>query len=112
MSLLVDETVQVASDSVTTLVSHAGDIGAVGILAIIAVFVYRFLPRMVERAMDEHRRSVEQFAVQLRLERELFERQIAAERDACREQFELLLESSKDHRDAVLSALERLERSR
>ena len=112
MSLLVDDTTKVAAESVTGLVSHAGDIGAVGILAIIALVIYRFLPRMIERAMDEHRRSVEQFAVQLRLERELFERQIAAERIACREQFELLLEASKEHRDAVLSAMERLERSR
>ena len=112
MSLLVDAVAQVAHDPVTGLMSHAGDIGAVGILAIIALFIYRFLPRMVERAMDEHRRSVEGFAVQLRLERELFERQISAERDACREQFELLLEASKENRNAVLSALERLERSR
>jgi hypothetical protein len=86
------------------------DIGAIGILGLIAVFVYRFLPRLVERAMDEHRRSVSEFAGQLRMEREFFERQMQAERDACQNQFEQVLARHDEQQTRVVAALERLEK--
>jgi len=85
------------------------DIGAIGILGLIAVFVYRFLPRLVERAMDEHRRSVEQFAGQLRAEREYFERQMQLERDACRDQFEMVLTRHDEQQRQTIAALQRIE---
>lgn len=85
------------------------DIGAIGILGIIAVFVYRFLPRLVERAMDEHRRSVEQFAGQLRAEREYFERQMQLERESCREQFEMVLSRHDEQQRQTVAALQRIE---
>jgi len=86
------------------------DLGAIGILGVIAVFVYRFLPKLFERAMDEHRRSVSEFAEQLRLERQFFERQMQAERDACRDQFEQVLARHDEQQTRVVSTLERLER--
>ena len=85
------------------------DIGAIGILGLIAVFVYRFLPRLVERAMDEHRRSVSEFAGQLRSEREYFERQMQLERDACRDQFEMVLSRHDEQQRQTVAALQRIE---
>jgi hypothetical protein len=98
--------------SVTESVSIAsiGDIGAIGVLAIIALAIYRYLPKLVDRAMDEHRRSVSEFAAQLRLEREFFERQMALEREACREQFEMVLARHDEQQARVVATLERLER--
>lgn len=109
---MVSEVIEASSDPLSSAFASASDIGSVGILSIIAVFVYRYLPKLIDRAMDEQRRATETFASQLREERELFERQIAAERSACQRQFEMLLEASTEHRDAVLHALERLERRR
>lgn len=86
------------------------DLGAIGILGVIALFVYRFLPKLFERAMDEHRRSVSEFAEQLRLERQFFERQMQAERDACRDQFEQVLARHDEQQARVVATLERLER--
>ncbi len=85
------------------------DIGAIGILGLIAVFVYRFLPRLVERAMDEHRRSVSEFAGQLRSEREYFERQMQLERESCREQFEMVLSRHDEQQRQTVAALQRIE---
>jgi hypothetical protein len=78
-------------------IASVGDIGAIGVLAIIALAIYRYLPKLVDRAMDEHRRSVSEFAQQLRLEREFFERQMALARH-------------DEQQARVVATLERLER--
>lgn len=109
---MVSEVIEKSSDPASAIFANASDFGALGILAILALFAYRYLPKLINRVMDEHKRVTQEFAHQLRLERELFERQIAAERQSCKEQFEMLLNASSEHRDAVLVALERLERSR
>ena len=109
---MVTEVIQQTADPLSSAFANASDIGAIGILGMLAVFVFRYLPKLAEKMMDEHRQTTIEFAAQLRLERELFERQIAAERQACKEQFEMLLANSAEHRDAVLIAIDRLERTR
>lgn len=109
---MVSEVIEQTVDPVSAAFANASDLGAIGILSLLALFVFRYLPKLVDRVLEEHKRATQEFATQLRLERELFEKQISAERQACKEQFEMLIDASSEHRDAVLIAIDRLERSR
>lgn len=95
----------------TVVVDLATKLGAFGALVWVGWRVSQWLPTYMQKQEVRYDTLIQTFREESQAERESSDARAKAERDACAEQFNRLIEQGNDNRDAIIEEVRRVDRT-